>query len=290
LDLLMTLKLLYQLDTDATPSVFDSVVAYDGGADHVIGHANITASMVGPLVEGAIYTRGPKEKQYTALFIGGSNIDNAEAVLQAVRSKFFGKFSVSVMLDANGCNTTAAAAVALLGKSRPLTGATALVLAGTGPVGSRAAAMLALEGAHVTITGRSLEKTQAAAASITKRFGVTIKAIAAPDASSRHAAVQTANIVLAAGAAGHELAEANAWQNSPLTTSVADLNPEPPLGLGGIGVADKAKDYHGKLAFGALGIGGLKLKLHRACIARLFTAHDQILDAETILTIAKEMA
>jgi hypothetical protein len=286
----MTLKLLYQLDTDPTPSVFDSVVAYDGGADHVIGHANITQFMVGPLVEGAIYTRGPKEKQYTALFIGGRSLDRAEAVLQAVRSKFFGKFSVSVMLDANGCNTTAAAAVALLGKSTPLAGATALVLAGTGPVGSRAAAMLALEGAHVTITGRNLEKTQAAAASITKRFGVAIKPLAAPDAPSRHAALQTANIVLAAGAAGHELADASAWQQSPATTAVADLNPEPPLGLGGIGVADKAKGYQGKLAFGALGIGGLKLKLHRACIARLFTAHDQILDAESILAIAKEKA
>ena len=28
-------KLLYQFDTDAIPSVFDSVVAYDGGADNV---------------------------------------------------------------------------------------------------------------------------------------------------------------------------------------------------------------------------------------------------------------
>jgi hypothetical protein len=286
----MTAKLLYQLDTDATPSVFDSVVAYDGGADHVIGHANITAGMVGPLVEGAIYTRGPKEKQYTALFIGGSSLHNAEAVLQSVRAKFFGKFSVSVMLDANGCNTTAAAAVALLGKSRPLSGATATVLAGTGPVGSRAAAMLALEGAQVTITGRSLEKTQAAAASIGKRFGVEIKAVAAPDAASRHAAVQGAQFIVSAGAAGHQLADAGAWQENAATLCVADLNPEPPLGLGGIGVADKAKDYQGKLAFGALGIGGLKLKLHRACIAKLFTAHDQILDADAILAIAKDMA
>ena len=31
-------KLLFQFDTDPHPSVFDSVVAYDGGADHVIGH------------------------------------------------------------------------------------------------------------------------------------------------------------------------------------------------------------------------------------------------------------
>jgi hypothetical protein len=30
-------KLLFQFDTDTHPSVFDSVVAYDGGADYVIG-------------------------------------------------------------------------------------------------------------------------------------------------------------------------------------------------------------------------------------------------------------
>jgi hypothetical protein len=286
----MPAKLLFQLDTDLTPSVFDSVVAYDGGADHVIGHANITAAMVGPLVEGAIYTRGPKEKQFTALFVGGSRLEEAEAVLQAVRAKFFGKFSVSVMLDSNGCNTTAAAAVALLVKAGPVAGMRALVLAGTGPVGMRAAAMLALEGAHVSITGRNLAKTEAAAKAISQRFNVAIHAIEGGDAPSRHTAVRESEIVISAGAAGHELADAASWQESAVTTRVADLNPEPPHGLGGLEASDKAKSYGGKLAFGALGIGGLKLKLHRACIGRLFMAHDQVFDAREILAIAKEMA
>ncbi len=35
-------------DTDTHPSVFDTVVAYDGGADHVIGHANVTPDNVTP--------------------------------------------------------------------------------------------------------------------------------------------------------------------------------------------------------------------------------------------------
>ena len=30
-------KLLFQFDTDTQPSVFDTVVGYDGGADHVMG-------------------------------------------------------------------------------------------------------------------------------------------------------------------------------------------------------------------------------------------------------------
>ena len=57
-------KLLFQLDTDIHPAVFDTVVAYDGGADHVIGHGSVTPKNVTPLVEGTIFTRAPKEKQF----------------------------------------------------------------------------------------------------------------------------------------------------------------------------------------------------------------------------------
>ena len=46
-------KLLYQIDTDLHPAVFDNVVAYDGGADHVIGYGGVTPDNVGPLVDGA---------------------------------------------------------------------------------------------------------------------------------------------------------------------------------------------------------------------------------------------
>lgn len=286
----MTAKLLYQLDTDWTPSVFDSVVAFDGGADHVIGHAQVTAANVAPLVDGAIYTRGPKEKRFTALFVGGSNLETGEAVLHAITQRFFGKFRVSVMLDSNGCNTTAAAGVALLAKSAPLTGKRAVVLAGTGPVGMRAAALLALEGAQVTITGRKLDKTEAAAAAIGTRFGVQITAVAAADNAARADAVREAQIIFAAGASGQILLEEAAWKSSPTVERVADLNPQPPLGLAGMDAMDKARDYDGKIAFGALGIGGLKLRLHRACIGRLFEAADQCLDAHEIYQLAREMA
>jgi hypothetical protein len=286
----MTAKLLYQLDTDWTPSVFDSVVGFDGGADHVIGHANVTPGNVAPLVDGAIYTRGPKEKRFSALFVGGSNLEQGEAVLRAVTERFFGKFRVSVMIDSNGCNTTAAAGVALLAKAAPLSGKRAVVLAGTGPVGMRAAALLALEGAQVLITGRRRDKTEAAAAAINARFGVTVEAVEATDNASRAAAVRGARIIFAAGAAGQSLLDEPAWKDEHSVEMVADLNPQPPLGLAGMDAMDKAREYHGKIAFGALGIGGLKLKLHRACIAKLFETHDQVFDAHEIYLLAREMA
>jgi methylenetetrahydrofolate/methylenetetrahydromethanopterin dehydrogenase (NADP+) len=286
----MTAKLLYQLDTDWTPSVFDSVVAFDGGADHVIGHPNVTPDNVGGLVDGAIFTRGGKEKSCTALFVGGGNMQAGEAVLDAVKKKFFASFRVSVMLDSNGSNTTAAAGVALLAKAGSLAGKKAVVLAGTGPVGMRTAALLAQEGAHVTITGRQKAKTEAAAQAIQKRFGVQVEAAEAADDKARDATIRGAQIVCAAGAIAQELASEQAWKGEKSVEMVADYNAQPPLGIGGIGANDKGKEYGGKLAFGALGIGGLKLKLHRACIARLFESNDQVLDAEEIYKLAKELA
>ena len=138
----MTKKLLFLFDTDPVASVFDTVVGYDGGADHIIGYGGVTPENVGALVDGCIYTRGPKEKQYTAIFVGGGSMTAGEAVFKAVKKRFFSNFRVSAMLDSNGSNTTAAAGVALLAKAKPLAGKKAIVLAGTGPVGMRAAAML----------------------------------------------------------------------------------------------------------------------------------------------------
>lgn len=105
-------KLLFQFDTDLHPSVFDTVVGYDGGADQVIAHGHLTPDNVGPLVEGTIFTRAPKDKKNTAIFVGGSDLVAGQNLLRAVRKKFFADFRVSVMLDSNGSNTTAAAGVA----------------------------------------------------------------------------------------------------------------------------------------------------------------------------------
>ena len=63
----------------------------------------------------------------------------------------------------------------------------------------------------------------------------------------------------------------------------------PPLGISGIEMNDKAKDRHGKKTFGAIGFGGLKISVHRACIAKLFESNDLCLDAEEIYKFAKEM-
>lgn len=285
-------KLLYQFDTDVHPAVFDNVVAYDGGADHLTAYGGVTPANVGALVDGAIFTRAPKEKKFTAIFVGGSNMADGEALFKAVKKKFFANFRVSTMLDSNGSNTTAAAAVAWLVHAVPgqsLKGKRAVVLAGTGPVGQRAALMLAREGARVAITGRDLARTQAAAQAIGARAGVEIEAIAAADNAQRAQAIEGANLVLATGAGGATLLEEDAWQHHRHLELLCDANATPPLGIAGIDMMDKGVVRHGKTVFGAIGFGALKIALHRACIARLFEQNDLVLDAEQIHAIAKTM-
>jgi hypothetical protein len=282
-------KLLYQFDTDPLPAVFDNVVAYDGGADHVGAYGGIDAGNVGGLVEGAIFTRGPKDKKHTAIFVGGGDMAKGEALLAAVRGKFFGNFRVSIMFDCNGSNTTAAAAVAWLSHGRSLAGKRAVVLGGSGPVGQRAAVLLAREGALVRITGRKLAVAQAACDALGARFDVGVQAVEAPTTADRAAALEGAQIVLATGAAGITLLEAPAWQQSRTLELVADANASPPAGIEGVGIADRGAASHGKLLFGPLGFGALKLALHRSCIGRLFERNDLVLDAEEIYAIAKTM-
>ena len=46
-------KLLFQLDTDPTPNILDAVIAYDGGADHVLSYGNIKPSTAGIVIDSA---------------------------------------------------------------------------------------------------------------------------------------------------------------------------------------------------------------------------------------------
>ena len=282
-------KLLFQLDTDPHAAVFDTVVGFDGGADHVVGHGGCAPYNVRALVDGAIFTRSPKDKKNTALFIGGSDMLDGEKLLEAVQQVFFGDFRVSVMLDSNGSNTTAAAAVANLLSSGDVTGKKAVILGGTGPVGQRAAVMLAREGAKVVLCSRGEDRAQAACDSIKKRFDITVTALGAMDNDDRANAVADAQIVIATGAAGVQLLNREAWENNPNIEMLADANATPPLGIEGIDMMDRGQLRSGKTCWGAIGIGALKLTLHRACIAKLFESNDQVLDAEEIFALAKTM-
>ena len=105
-------KILIQLDTDPHPSPFDAIAAYDAGVDVVLGFGEVTADNLDDVVQGAIFPRGPDGLANTAFWVGGSKVRDGEAVFEAAQKLFFEPFKPSIMLDSDGSNTTAAAAVA----------------------------------------------------------------------------------------------------------------------------------------------------------------------------------
>jgi len=282
-------KILLQLDTDVHPSVFDAVTAYDGGADIVLQYGSITPENAIPLLHGVMFTRGGEGIKNSAVFIGGSDVTKGEILLDTVKSNFFGKSRNSVMHDSNGCNTTAAAAVAKLSSAIDLKGKKAVVLAGTGPVGLRAALFLSDEGASVTVTSRRLEKAKKACGYLETRFGVKAEAGEVHDENSTRKILEGASVVLCTGAAGTMLLPEAIWKGHETLEVLADLNAVPPYGIENIGARWDGENVGGQIIFGPLGIGRLKLKAQRTCVGRLFETNDLVLDAREIYKIVKKM-
>ena len=283
-------KLLLQLDSSPHPSAFDRIVALDAGADEVLSYGAVTEDAVRDLVHGAIFTRGPKDLHNTAIFIGGVDMAAGERLLAAVRRAFFGPMRVSIMLDSNGSNTTAVAAVAKLQQAAgALAGRRAVVAAGTGPVGMRAAGLLAQAGADVVVTSRRADGGAAAADAIRQRFDAAVRPVAMAGAGQAASVLEGAELLLSAGGAGICLVPRDAWIGRSGLRVAADVNAVPPLGVEGIEVTDNGTDRNGVTVFGALGVGHLKMKVHKACIARLFERNDSVLDAETIADVAASL-
>lgn len=281
-------KILLQLDSDPHASVFDAVVAVDSGVDHLLQYHSVETTLVQGLVHGAIFTRSPKHLANTAIFIGGANMSAGESLLSQVRASFVGPMKVSVMLDCNGANTTASAAVLSMVNHVNLAESTVTVLAGTGPVGQRVARLLARAGAAVRVGSRSHGRAAAVCDTIKQRYpdaDISPSVTLSPEDTGN--ALGGADAVVAAGASGIELLRREELEQSNIRLAV-DLNAVPPAGIEVIDPHDFAAEKNGVLCFGAIGVGGAKMKIHKAAIEKLFTANDLMLDAEEIYDIGVE--
>ncbi len=284
-------KILLQLDTDDQPSVFDAVVAVDSGVEHLLRHHGIRPENVRDRVHGAIFTRGVSDLASTAIFVGGSDVALGERVLAAVQQAFVGPMRVSVLLDSNGANTTAAAAVLAARKHLDLSKTTALVLGGTGPVGRRAVQLLAREGAVVRVGSRDAARAAGVCRDVAGLVAeAKLSPVAAGNVDETIQALIGCELVIAAGAAGVELLPADARRNAAALRAAIDLNAVPPAGIGGIEVFDKATDHSGVVCYGALGVGGTKMKIHKAAVRELFERNDRVLDAAEVYEIGKALA
>jgi methylenetetrahydrofolate/methylenetetrahydromethanopterin dehydrogenase (NADP+) len=286
-------KILLQLDTDEHPSPFDAIVAQDADVDVLLSHGGVKPDEVRGLVQDAFFTRGPDDLKNTAVWVGGKDVATGEQNFEQVKKAFFGPFRVSVMIDSNGCNTTAATTIARIAKAHSLDGKRAVVL-GLGAVGLRSATLLQQEGCDVTVEslppdlfGDDRPYHRPRGLSVAEVLGMNIREPA--DRSELEATIDGAQLVLAAGPAGVELLRRDAWAGAESVELLADYNAAEPLGIEGTKATDDMADYDGKLVLGALAIGGPKMKVHKACIRKLFETNDQVLDTDAVYAVAKEL-
>jgi hypothetical protein len=65
-----------------------------------------------------------------------------------------------------------------------------------------------------------------------------------------------------------------------------DLNGVPPAGIEGVELNDKGAIRDNIVCYGALGVGSIKMKIHKTAIGKLFQTNNTVLDIEEIYQIA----
>jgi methylenetetrahydrofolate/methylenetetrahydromethanopterin dehydrogenase (NADP+) len=282
-------KILIQLDTDRHPSSFDAIAAYDAGTDVVLGFGGITVENLDDIVQGAVFPRGPDGLADTAFWVGGSKVRDGEAVFEAAQKLFFDPFKPSIMLDSDGSNTTAAAAVAMVRKAVELKGNHGAVV-GVGPVGLRTAELLRREGAEVTVLTFPPDVVEgnfrrASGISVAQEAGFEVTE---PESSDElDAALGDHVAVFAAGPAGMQILRRSGWAQERVQ-AVVDYSAAEPVGVEGVARDDELEEEAGVKKLGALAVGGPKMKLQKKCVQRMFEQKGTVMALEGVYDVALE--
>ncbi len=283
-------KILIQLDTDRHPSSFDAIAAYDAEVDVVLGFGDIKPENLAGVVQGAVFPRGPDGLANTAFWVGGSKVRDGEAVFEAAQDLFFEPFKPSIMLDSDGSNTTAAAAVALVRRAVTLPGSRAAVV-GVGPVGLRTAELLRREGADLTMLTFPPDVMEgghrrASGIAVAQEAGFEVMEPGSSD--ELDAALTDRAVVFAAGPAGTQIVRRSGWAQDGVRV-VVDYSATDPVGVEGVERTDNLEEEDGVLKLGALAVGGPKMKLQKRCVQRLFEAKGTVLDLEGVYDVALDV-
>jgi methylenetetrahydrofolate/methylenetetrahydromethanopterin dehydrogenase (NADP+) len=276
-------KVLIQLDTDPHPSAFDAIAAYDARVDVVIGYG-------ADLVQGAIFPRGPDGLANTAFWVGGSKVRDGEAVFKAATKLFFEPFNPSIMLDSDGSNTTAAAAVARVRGAVELKGTKAAVI-GVGPVGLRTAELLRRESAEVTMFTFPPDVMQGShrrASGIPVAQEAGFEVVEPATSGELDAALAGPAVIYAAGPAGTQILRRSGWTQEGVRV-IVDYSAAEPVGVEGVERGDSLEEEDGVLKLGALAVGGPKMKLQKACIRAMFETKGTVLDLDGVYDVAREV-
>ena len=287
-------KILIQLDTDEHPSTFDAIVAHDADVDVLLSYGGVEPDVVrGPRAVGVLHPRpqGPGQR-----WRSGSA---ARAWARARRCWPRSRRRSSARSACRRCSTPTAATRPRRRRSRgspreiDLKGRR-VVIVGAGAVGLRAAELLIDEGCEVTVSGipasRFGDKPYRRARGLDVAEKRDMK-IVEPDDDEELAKRPRRRLARARrrsrgrrAAARVDLAQIDSIE------VLADFNAAEPLGIEGTDAQDELEDYDGKRVLGALAIGGPKMKVHKACVRRLFESNDAILDVDGVYEIAKELA
>ena len=286
-------KILIQLDTDEHPSTFDAIVAHDADVDVLLRYGGIEPDAVKGLVQSAFFTRGPKDLANDGGV--GRRLERGRRREGAGRGRGgvlrpvprVGDARLQRLQHDRGDDGRAARA-----RDRPE--GTPRRDRGRGrrrPACGRAADRRGLRGHGVGDPGRRASATSpiAARAAWTSRRSATWRSVEPEDDEELAKVLDGASLVLAAGPAGVELLPESIWRKVDSIEVLADFNAAEPLGIEGTEAQDELEDYDGKRVLGALAIGGPKMKVHKACVRRLFESNDAILDVDGVYEIAKEL-
>ncbi len=290
--------ILHMLSPLGHVSPFDVNMAVDAGFDVVVPYTRVELKEVGPLIQDAIFSRGPKGVKATGAFIGGKNAELALDMLDCARKAMVPPFEISVFADPAGSFTTAAAMVAkvekaLAQKQGDLAGRKVVIFGGTGVVGFASAVITALQKASPVLVGYDgVERVKQLAESAKKRFGVEIGYADGSSEAANGRTLADAEIVLSAPKAGIRVVSKAQLAKASKLLVAADVNAVPPSSIEGVEVQDDGKPIPGTqaLGIGALAIGNVKYKVQAGLLKRMIEAPKPIyLDFRDAFDLARQI-
>ena len=292
-------KVFIFLDTDKHASPFDILTTIDVFPEAaILKYEDVTVGDAEKIVYDTMFPRGPEGAKHTKIFINGRDFKRVNEILEKIKQCMFPPFELAIIIDPRGAYTTATAAVAktleisLEKRSGNLENKKVTVLAGTGPVGQTAARLYASEKANVIVTSRSLQRASSVAIKINEENkSERAQGVEAQSREEIGKAIETAEIVLSAGAAGIQLLPYDILKEyGKHCMIVADINAIPPLGVEGLkSKADGEEILPNIFGIGALAIGKLKNKIEVGLIERAAGEPKGIFDYEIAYEIAKKV-
>jgi methylene-tetrahydromethanopterin dehydrogenase len=274
-------SILHLITASKNVSPFDVNMAYDAGFDKVVSYTSVTLDEVVALTQDAIFSRSPSGVKREGIFIGGRDINLAIQMLNLSKGSMFSPFSCSIFADPSGAFTTAAAMVAKvefnLNKhfGLDLYGKKLSVFGASGPVGSCAAIIAALQGATVQLVAhREIAELELKALAWNAQFQINLQVVDGSSELAKKQVLESTEIVLCAAAAGVQVLSEHHLSGAKQLKIVADVNAVAPLGVAGVLVSADGVKIEASVAFGigAMAIGSLKYMTQQQLLQQMLSA------------------